>query len=209
MSKKYEFYLDETTLDVLLNAVRDKKDILLVLLEATRYLLVAKKVHIESPKGKVCVVVKKRSRIFIISELKSVSFVMPFTIKEVEGGISFTYQGVDIENRLISSLITVIRDLDVTNAFDVETFFESVYEEGSQLSSLWGVLRGLLFFESGYLRFDHDKKNANGTIHPLKHLDIFYSQRASFKLGLHDDSRHDCILDVLDEDIAKHFIHKT
>lgn len=37
--------------------------------------------------------------------------------------------------------------------------------------------------DASYFRQDHDPERADGTIHPLKHLDIFYSDRSSVKYG--------------------------
>ena len=46
----------------------------------------------------------------------------------------------------------------------------------------------LLSFESGYLRYDHDEdeNREDPILHPVDHIDLFYSSNSTFKIGLQD-----------------------
>ena len=50
------------------------------------------------------------------------------------------------------------------------------------------VLLFLTIFEDGYLRFDfHDTENFNEDFHPLHHIDLYYTNSNTFKLGLEEE----------------------
>ena len=58
--------------------------------------------------------------------------------------------------------------------------------------NFWIFLREILLSEDGYIRYDYDEKGYNLAReegqehrHPLHHYDIFYTNKATFKLGLH------------------------
>ena len=46
------------------------------------------------------------------------------------------------------------------------------------------LLEEMLSFEPGYIRYDIDEQNENGTLHPLHHLDVNYSAYGAYKIGL-------------------------
>ena len=65
----------------------------------------------------------------------------------------------------------------------------------------WMVIRHLWQFEPGYIRYDYDDnaERVDVEMHPLNHLDICYSGNTTFKLGLEqriDQSVMKVILDI-------------
>jgi len=71
---------------------------------------------------------------------------------------------------------------------------------------LWALLRELLLWEDGYIRYDDDVGNENGDIHPRYHLDVFYSGSATFKLGLRQAIQHVTFADILDINTSCRFL---
>lgn len=59
------------------------------------------------------------------------------------------------------------------------------------------ILR-LFTTELGYIRYDYDEIHQNGNLHPLNHLDINYSSKGSYKLGLKKRIEIEEFLDILD-----------
>ncbi len=62
--------------------------------------------------------------------------------------------------------------------------------------------------EDGYVRFDRDEDRVNGHYHPLDHLDVFYSNKATFKLGLRAHLDESQFLDILDIGTECHYLNK-
>ncbi|UQZ25499.1 hypothetical protein [Actinobacillus pleuropneumoniae] len=62
------------------------------------------------------------------------------------------------------------------------------------------IMLWLLSFNDGYIRYDYDFEHENGSIHPLYHLDIFFSNYATFKIGLARRYQINDLLDLLDQE---------
>lgn len=65
--------------------------------------------------------------------------------------------------------------------WDIAADFSIPREEYEQYAEL---ITHLLSFEVGYLRFDYDESQADEKYHPKSHLDINYTGRATYKIGL-------------------------
>lgn len=55
-------------------------------------------------------------------------------------------------------------------------------------------------FEEGYIRYDYDEEHENGDLHPLNHLDIFYSSKPTFKIGLRDRYQKDYLVNLVNRE---------
>ena len=60
------------------------------------------------------------------------------------------------------------------------------------------IVRTLLEFEPGYLRYEDDINRANGNIHPRFHIDVFYSDHAKVKLGMYNEITAAWFRDLID-----------
>ena len=56
----------------------------------------------------------------------------------------------------------------------------------------------MILMEDGYIRYDYDTENENGDFHPIHHLDIFYGQNTTFKIGLKDKMTPSSMHNLLD-----------
>lgn len=189
MSKVIEFELDSSSLDSFTRIIRRKKDIVLLLIDIVRFISIHQEIPIvDQPVGKLKIVIDKMSRIFIISDYKHVTFSFPFTLVQDENEgfyIRSPHYGV-IDSVVLSKIKRLLLDDSTFEDACISSFADNVLDNLSVSPSFWSLLRELLLFEDGYLRFDHDPdpERLHATKHPLNHLDIFYSGYASFKLGV-------------------------
>jgi len=56
--------------------------------------------------------------------------------------------------------------------------------EVRMLSYFYRLSNVMFLSECGYVRYDYDELRQDPKMHPLNHLDIFYSQSAAWKVGL-------------------------
>lgn len=132
-------------------------------------------------------VIDKQSRIFVfLSVDKFYSFEYPCQVevdicnKQVNS--VYTTSGINCTFELISNAISILDDIKCDSIIDV---YESRDEEDAFLNiEAYKLLEFFWAHEPCYLRYDHDRKNSNGALHPLHHLDVNMSLKGSYKLGL-------------------------
>lgn len=128
---------------------------------------------------------------------KHFSFSFPCKITSDENGISFSIYNSDVQINLFT--------LEVLSALSLNNWFSDINDNGEDLKSLyenfcfiveefyltdemkmdiWSIVKFLMTFEASYIRYDYDEKNYVEYVHPLHHLDIFYSDSSTFKLGI-------------------------
>lgn len=132
--------------------------------------------------------------------LKHFSFAFPFNISFRETEINFYLNNREIEIDLY--ILEILSTLCKNNWFsdtnegnhDILTFIESYGDLLSDFnipkeleSDLWSVIKTLLTFEPGYIRYDYDVDNYKEHIHPLHHIDINYWDIGTFKLGFNSN----------------------
>lgn len=161
----------------------------------------------------VILIIDRMSRIFLVSKNKIHSFQIPFGLKIVEDRYVFYSRGIDIDNLTLSLLNSVYYKLDEDYDFcALEDRFLNEVENyhidknsTSFVSSLVGILQT---FEIGYLRYDYDDDptRVNDITHPINHLDINFTNSATYKIGL--NNRLDCkkLEDILDVNTKCAFI---
>lgn len=128
-------------------------------------------------------IVDKMSRVFVYGLNKFFSFSFPFTIYENEIGelVITTYSGKEIDNKTVSSIFSIIEDeIFIEKKSLIDLYIEP---NGVEISGV-PILEELLHYEPGYVRYDNDPANENGSLHPLNHLDFNYSQYSKLKIGL-------------------------
>ncbi len=196
--KIYKFKISKMFLDVFFRPIRNKSEVIEVLMEAIRYMLINSNISEENSKGKIILKVDKMSRLFFFTQNKYFSIVFPFFAGEIDNKYFFSFKNqIDIDIRLISQVISIIK-CDEFKANCSLDFVAPIcdYEEECD-ENFWIFLRELLLMEDGYIRYDYDEEHKNGNLHPLNHYDIFYSSNATFKIGLDDKLREDIFIDLL------------
>lgn len=64
----------------------------------------------------------------------------------------------------------------------------------------------LLTMEDGYIRYDHDDSMEHKNNHPIYHLDICYSNAATYKIGLEQSFLTDSFIQFLDNYEPRYFL---
>ena len=93
------------------------------------------------------------------------------------------------------------------NSVSALDFIEPIDKMESEIDYIWELLKGLLMFEDGYVRFDNDPEEYNRAknegrehTHPENHIDVFYNNGNTFKLGLKRKSTPDEFIDYFDSE---------
>ncbi len=201
------FFNDYLPLDELYKPIRSKIDIIYLILSVCRYVnnfQSAKTTY--SDDSKLIMHVDKMNRIFIISSDKIFSIHFPFSIEINENVIDLYYNDILVDNDIIYPLlkflsISNLEDSSFENMFDIfiDVMYDFEIQNNDFIDSCWSVLIYLLSFEDAYLRYDidDDPKRLDAEKHPLHHLDIYYSNTSTFKIGLDAKLSHDELIDIL------------
>ena len=197
--KRHNFDVGDWELSNFFSPIRDKRDVILLLMKTVK--LINSKVPVDSNRkaGEITLLVSKMSRLFFESEAKIFSIRFPFFVRESEDDLSIGSVYVEnIDSTVTSSVISIFSsEFDFPDILD---FAEYIDTNANTDKQIWHLVRELLFFEDGYIRFDHDPKNANVTFHPLNHFDVFYTDQCSFKVGTHKKLSVEDMIDVLDRE---------
>ncbi len=190
--KRIEYELHDKVVEFFFpkERVKNKNQILQILFEATRYMLGASSRPTHNH-NKIVLFVDKMSRLFFYTKDKYYSIAFPFYVIETESGINFSYRDTLIDSLFITNVMSILKD----KAFDSQSsigFAEPICQiEDEYNDNFWLLFKDLLIFEDGYLRYDDDiegykeaKAKEQEHRHPKNHLDIFYTNKATFKIGL-------------------------
>lgn len=209
--KNWTFYLDIISKDIFFpkERIKTKIQIINILLEASRYILSNPKLKRKDSSGEIKLVVDKMSRLFFTSDKKSYSIVFPFNLYENNDEIHLSYKSnIKVNSYLIAQAKSVIS----CNSFDdncILGFADSLDDIRNQDDDddLWFFLRELMLYEDGYIRYDNDPKGyqeakERGTPHkhPLNHYDLFYTNGATFKIGLQKGINTKQFIDLLNRE---------
>lgn len=205
--KRYEFTLDERQVSLMFAPLRTKLEVIDILMRSIKIMLINYQLPEESISGKLILIVSKMSRLFFVSQDKYFSINFPFTAIDDGEALAFKFKsGDDIDNKFTSDVLAIISSPGALVSFDIYDFLDPVVDIIEDSYNFWFLLREILIFEDGYIRFDHDEDHANGTIHPTNHLDVFYSSGSTFKIGLNDRIRDDHLIDLLNLGTDCHFL---
>lgn len=207
--KNFEFKIDEHQSRWAFSAIRERKDVISLWMRAIKVMLVNAPPADEQVAASIVLRVSQMSRLFFVSENKIFSVSFPFFVRESEGGLQFysvNYPNVD---HRATSLILSLLDSPLLMSNDPLHFVEPVCEAFVDDTDVWALFRDLLIVEDGYLRYDFDPERHNGHQHPLNHVDVFYSNASTFKLGLTVNSSLDHLADVLDLATDCHYLRSA
>ena len=184
--------------------LKKRRDLLIILLEACRFMM--QNQSVDHADNLLMLVINDMNRLFFCTEKKMYSISFPFNT-ECYPTIHFNYQGIDIDSSMISNLCSFLNSsvFEASSSYDFATpILEQ--EENSSSNDFWIVLKHLLTYEIGYVRYDDDIEGFRvacnaGTPkrHPRFHYDVNISQQAAFKIGLDKQLTPDKFVDFLDD----------
>lgn len=209
MAKDWMLPIDERYLSLFFKPIRDKKDIIYLLMNTIKYVTTELRVDSESD-CYIHIVVDDMNRFIYQSKDKVFSVRSPFNVSMgPEGELFFYSSHVPVmDGPLTSKILLLLNDekFESPNSLDFLSLLEEVFEE--EADRHWALVRELLSFEDGYLRFDHDRENENGKMHPLTHLDICYSTASTYKIGTYRTPCAKYLKDLLNTKTNAFFLEK-
>lgn len=173
-------------------AIRSKRDYVIFLSEVLKVALVSSVFTSSRSLEEGCEFVKidgenNRLSVHTLRQIQSVGIPsLNFSHNGDGDPLSITFKGENIDSIFFSFIIKLanlqnnllISDMENTLANCAAEYTPDVNPKLAE-----DFLVCLLLNDASYFRQDHDPERADGTIHPLKHLDIFYSDRSSVKYG--------------------------
>ena len=137
-------------------------------------------------------------------ELRLESSVVPCNISSVE--ISFLKC---FFNR-VDSFYTTIENFYDAFLSTLDSFAENsdICISDSKQADYWKLILYLIEFEPGYVRYDYDEEHYIPKIHPIHHLDINFSNNATYKIGLYNSLSIDLFLELVNKETDCFFIHE-
>jgi len=200
--KKYSYNIARWSSDKIFPPIRSKKDSIRLLMNTLKLMIINEELPEQHIIGKIVLVISKMRRLFYFSKDKCFSINFPFFVSETDNGLIYYSDHIsDIDSRVTSVVIGLLSKAEKFEANCVLEFADHIadhiadVEESDQ--EYWPFLRELLLHEDGYVRYDYDEERKNDRIHPLHHLDIFYSSETTFKLGLKQQIEEDFLIDIL------------
>lgn len=182
--------------------LKERRELLLVLVEACKYMMYNDQVA--NANHKFMLVVGDMNRLFFCTERKMYSFMFPFHIDEYPS-VRYDYDNIPIDSKMLSDINQILESDEflTENALDFITPIEQIQE--TEHKDFWRVMKHLLTYEIGYVRYDDDlegfrKASDEGTprLHPRYHYDVNLDSQATFKLGLSRQLTPDKFIDFLD-----------
>lgn len=175
--------------------IRNKLELIQFLLQLLRYFLIKNPILLESEISQIddvdnnynIVISQDRMRrVFLFSPHKYLSIYFPFRICRADlqlGKVVFALGNEKIVLDYYS--ISIFSELiELVKMEKHDEFLDRIIEIYSDSIEIYKVFLYLLRMDDGYLRYDYDPEHYVKDKHPLHHLDIFYSQNSTFKVGL-------------------------
>lgn len=207
--KRFDLSLDKYQAARFLEAVRAKRDIIVLWMSAIKAFLVNHSTEEAQAGARLSIVIMSMSRLFC--EMKDggkvFSIAFPFSVRlDADEYVFYSRDGVKIDNRVSSAIISLVEN-GVLHASDFSHFIDPIMEMVDIDGSIWSLFRELMLAEDAYIRYDWDIERANGHMHPEHHLDLYYSQGASFKIGLASQLDHAAMISILNIESDCHYLY--
>lgn len=210
--KKFVFELKDDLYDLAFprRILKDRKDILIMLVEACKYMMYND--QIANDNHKFLLVVDDMNRLFFCTEGKMFSIMFPFHVNQYPA-VRFDFDNIPIDSMILSDIIKILNSSEfmADSALDFITPIEDIQETNNK--DFWTIMRYLLTYEIGYIRYDDDpegfKKASDAgspELHPRYHYDVNLESKASFKLGLSGKITIDKFVDFLDNKKKRHVV---
>ena len=205
--KRFTFSIDKYQAQWALSPIRAKRDVIGLLMRSIKMMSIGINEPTDTAAATVVLIVSKMSRLFFISPKRIFSINFPFFVMEESGGLRFrSHAHKNIDSKATSDILALLENEELLNSFEILRFAEPILDACAADEHIWSLFRELLLVEDGYIRYDHDEERADGHRHPLHHLDVFYSNGSTFKLGLPSAIGSRDLEDLLDLGTDCHFI---
>lgn len=208
MMKEYSFALDQHQIKRFFSPVRNKADIIKILMHSVKLMLInqpgARKT---SENAEIILIVSKMSRVFYFCDQKYFSLSFPFTVHEINDSLEFTLNNeLDVDNKTTSEVLSIIHEKNSFLSNDAYDFIDPILDATKREPNFWSLMMKLLTLDDGYIRYEYDEERANGSIHPVNHYDIFYSSNTTFKLGLNNRINKEELIDLVKLESNCHYV---
>lgn len=209
MAKQFNLDIDKYQASAYVGAIRSKRDIVVLWMETIKNFLAGQPAVGPNVSACLSIHIDKMSRLFCASKggckIFSVSF--PFSVTCTDGEYRFySREGVEIDSRASSNVITVIDSGGIFGVQDFSSFIDPILEMSEYDPQLWTLMRELMIAEDGYVRYDWDEIRQDGHRHPLHHLDVFYSSGSTFKVGLGQQIDQPSLASIVDTTTDCHYL---
>lgn len=183
--------------------LKERRDFLIIIMEACRFMMQNEAVN--HADNLMVLMVNDMNRLLFCKENKMYSVSFPFHV-ECYPAIHFDYNKIDIDSSMISNICNILNSSE-NEERSFYDFADAVLNCEELFSKeIWYVLKHLLTYEIGYIRYDDDydgfitASNAGRPkCHPRYHFDVNYSQQAAFKIGLEKPITPDKFIEFLDD----------
>lgn len=213
MGKLFELNIGKYFFEKVSKHIRSKEDLVILLIESMKVFLIGDIITESDIKGKVMIKIDKMSRIIFEIENKYFSFNFPFGVGSRSDHESITFYDIDtrldLNSKNLSIILSIFNEGVMKNNSLEDIYIELLYMEDIEYKEdILKVVKKLMLFESGYIRYDYDSEHADGHIHPLYHFDVYYSSNNSIKLGLRNELKIEEFVDLLDVKTNCYYIYK-
>lgn len=223
MDKKFVYYITHDLNRLLSKRLKGRNDIIKILLECCNILITEVEPN-DSGNGDFELIISKMKRIFFycgtdLNKIFSCSF--PFELEKIsnEKVLYGTSQKIEITPYIISILMSLCNKGWFEENFRFDDIYDSIealedivgdYGDDSTelLNNIIPILQFLSTYEIGYLRYDFDNEQENGKFHPLNHIDFYYTQSSTFKIGLNERASRENFKTLVDTNCECCFIEK-
>ncbi|BCC55132.1 hypothetical protein PDQ74_04895 [Bacillus cereus group sp. Bc005] len=216
--KEFKVNMTKRVSELASNPIRTKNHVIMLLLEAIP-LLTYGEIEERTDANQIILRIDKMKRLFFVLDEKIFSFNFPFSVEIVtEQSNPIIYDSItnlEISGINLAILKSAFEEIffekESQGVLDLETELLHImdsFEMKPNKDQIWEILKKLLVFESGYLRYDYDEIHENGKLHPLNHLDINYSSDSTFKIGISNKISSDTFIDILDINTNCYFLSK-
>jgi hypothetical protein len=120
----------------------------------------------------------------------SVFFPYRLHVDKVSGKVTVYYKdNKKLDEVLLSECISFKEDMTdklINGGSEKEKgkTYTEVVEDGLYKDETFAIMEKLMTAEPCYIRYDHDLKSKNKSVHPIDHLDVNFNKLGAFKLGL-------------------------
>lgn len=188
--------------------IRDKNDIIKLLMNTLKYVNSHVEIHGQVDSWLI-IKVDDMNRFIYVSPDKIFSIRSPFYVKEVERGLLFYTKMIpDINSTMTSCVLAFIEANNKTH--NCIYAFTDMYDESFEgyEEQAWPLIYQLMTFEDGYLRYDHDPTRENARLHPINHLDIYYTNACTFKIGTYHKPDKNYFIQLLNNKAESKYLEK-
>lgn len=198
--KEYNFLVDNQFPNKVSKFIREKKDIIILLINSLEYIFMQEYIEEDNilfKNQQMLLHVDKMSRLFYFSDEKIYSINFPFNINIKGDKIYEIYDNnIILQFKHVSLLKTIFSNYN--NSY-IDELYSSILEENlssNEENEILYLVTKLLLIEDGYFRYDFDVEKVNEEFHPINHIDLYFQSNNTFKIGLKEKIKMNDIINL-------------